>query len=92
MHIKSILAGTAMTLAAGIGTASAAEQFTTLDGVAAVPMTSEHMGAIRGAATFPPGVVLIVPGDGGAVVFPGGANPASPPPLVIVDGNVVAGG
>ena len=41
------------------GSAWAGEGFATLDGVAAVPMTSEHMGAIRGAAEFPPGVIII---------------------------------
>ncbi len=34
MHIKSIVAGTAIALAATLGSASAADQFTTLDGSA----------------------------------------------------------
>ncbi len=81
MHIKPILAGAAIALAAGVGSVSAGDEFATLDGVAAVPMTSEHMAAIRGTATFPPGVILVKdPCCVGALIFPGGTNPASPPP------------
>ena len=43
MHIKSILAGAAMVLAAGIGTATAADQFTTLAGEAAQPLTVDAL-------------------------------------------------
>ncbi len=91
MHIKSILAGTAIALVAGVGSVSAGDGFATLDGVAAVPMTSEHMEAVRGAATFPPGIIIVTPGEGAEIV-PNDVFPASPPPLVVVDGDVVAGG
>ena len=91
MHIKSILAGTAIALVAGVGSVSAGDGFATLDGVAAVPMTSEHMGAIRGTSSNrAPGAVIVTPGEG-AEVFPNDVFPESPPPLVVVNGEVVAG-
>ena len=90
MHIKSILAGTAIALAASFGSAWAGDGFATLDGVAAVPMTSEHMGAIRGAASTP-GIIEVSTGNA-AVVHPHDTFPASPPPLVVLNGEVVAGG
>ncbi len=89
VHIKSILAGTAIALVAGVGSVSAGDQFTTLDGVAAVPMTSEHMGAIRGAEA--PGIIEVNTGST-PVIHPSDTFPASPPPLVVVNGEVVAGG
>ncbi len=92
MHIKSILAGTAIALVAGVGSAWAGDEFATLDGVAAVPMTSEHMGEIRGAReTSAPGIVEVNTGNA-AVIHPNDVFPASPPPLVVVNGEVVAGG
>ena len=48
MHIKSIVAGAAIALAATIGSASAADQFTTLVGVEAQAMSSHMMGEVRG--------------------------------------------
>ena len=50
MQIKSIFAGAAIALAATIGSASAAEQFTTLEGVTAVAMSSVEQDAVRGSA------------------------------------------
>ena len=50
MHIKSILAGAAMALVAGIGTATAADQFTTLAGIAAQPLTVD---AVENSASNP---------------------------------------
>ncbi len=92
MHIKSILAGAAIALAATIGSVSAGDQFTTLDGVAAVPMTSEHMGAIRGTSSnSAPGIIEVNTGST-PVIHPSDTFPASPPPLVVVNGEVVAGG
>ncbi len=44
MQIKSIVAAAAIALAATIGSASAADQFTTLDGIAAQPLTQQEMG------------------------------------------------
>ena len=48
MQIKSILAGAAIALAASIGSASAADQFTTLHGITAEPMRAEELGSTRG--------------------------------------------
>ncbi len=54
-------------------------------------MTSEHMGAIRGAAASEaPGNIVVTLGEG-AEVLPNDTNPDSPPPLVIVDGEGPAG-
>ena len=50
MQIKSILAGAAIALAASVGSASAAEQFATLDGVSAAEMTPQEMGVVVGAS------------------------------------------
>ena len=59
MYIKSILAGAAMVLAAGVGAASAADQFTTLAGIAAQPLTvdaleTEHVGTFSYLAGVAP--------------------------------------
>ena len=51
MNIKSILAGAAIALAASVGSASAADQFSTLDGVPAASMSARDMAAVRGTAT-----------------------------------------
>ena len=48
MHIKTIVAGAAIALAATIGSASAAEQFSTLKGIPAVAMAPAEADAIRG--------------------------------------------
>ena len=49
MHIKSILAGTAIALVAGVGSAFAADQFSTLEGIAAEAMDPRAMGEVKGA-------------------------------------------
>ena len=59
MQIKSILAGTALALAATIGSASAADEFMTLDGVTADMMTASELSATAGA-----GIVIVVDLDG----------------------------
>ena len=48
MHIKSILAVAAIAIAATVGSASAADQFTTLDGITAQAMTAQEMGVVEG--------------------------------------------
>ena len=63
MHIKSILAGTAIALVAGLGSASAGEQFTALNGVPAEEMTPGEAAATRG------GVSLLIHVHVGAGVF-----------------------
>ena len=50
MRTKSILTTAAIALVAGLGSASAGEQFTTLDGVTAVAMSNGGMDAVYGAA------------------------------------------
>ena len=52
MHIKSIVAGAAIALAATVGSAYAAEQFSTLEGIPAVAMAPAEADAIRGAGVF----------------------------------------
>ena len=49
MKIMSYLTGTAIALAATIGSVSAADQFTTLEGVAAEMMTSQELGDVTGS-------------------------------------------
>ena len=48
MHIKSILPAVALALAATIGSASAAEQFSALEGITAAAMTPQELGAVVG--------------------------------------------
>ena len=52
MHIKSILAAAAIALAASVGSAYAADQFATLEGIQAVPMKAAEMDALRGSHIF----------------------------------------
>ena len=56
MHIKSILSAAAIALAATIGSASAADQFSTLDGIAAQAMTPQEMGVVIGT-----GILTVTP-------------------------------
>ncbi len=49
MRIKLIAAGAAIALAASVGSASAADQYSTLEGIAAQAMTPQEMGAVVGA-------------------------------------------
>ena len=48
MRIKTIVAGAANALAATVGSAYAAERFSTLDGVSAQPMSSAELDSVRG--------------------------------------------
>ncbi len=59
MKFKSILAGAAIALAATVGTASAADEFMTLDGVTADVMAASELSATAGA-----GIVIVVDLDG----------------------------
>ncbi len=58
MKIKTIVAGAAIALAATIGSAAAAEQFTTIEGFEAEALTSIEMGEVRGATVFYINVLL----------------------------------
>ncbi len=55
MHIKAIVSGAAIALATTIGSASAADQFSTIMGVEAQAMTNHEMEDVRGS-----GVLLTV--------------------------------
>ncbi len=50
MQIKSIVAGAAIVVAATIGSAFAADQFSTIKGIAADALTPQEMGEVTGAA------------------------------------------
>ena len=63
MQIKSILAGAAIALVAGVGTASADEEFATLSGISADVMSAGELAAVVGAdhgtgqlTVTPPGI------------------------------------
>ena len=86
MHIKSILTATALALATGLGSASAGERFTTLEGISAVALAPSAMMSVRGAHFYaevgdltggePDKVVQLTPivfGDHG-LNWPGGDN------------------
>ena len=49
MHIKSILTAAAIALAAGLGSASAADQFTALEGITAEPLNAVELDRVRGS-------------------------------------------
>ena len=51
MRITTFLPAVAIAVLASFGSAWAGDGFATLDGVAAVPMTSEHMAEIRGTSS-----------------------------------------
>ena len=51
MRIKLFVSAAGIALAATIGSASAADQFSTLDGVPAASMSAGEMAAVRGTAT-----------------------------------------
>ena len=70
MQIKSILAAAAIALAASVGSASAADPFTTLEGVQAQPMNAAAMEAVRGRVAIVSNALTI--GAGGAP--PGGSE------------------
>ena len=48
MHIKLLISAATIALFAGIGSASAGEEFTTLEGVSAGAMSEEALRAVRG--------------------------------------------
>ena len=48
MHIKSILTAAAIALVAGLGSASAADQFTALEGITAEPLNAVELDRVRG--------------------------------------------
>ena len=50
MRIKTLASAAAIALAATVGSASAAERFTTLEGIAADALTPQEMGVVIGAA------------------------------------------
>jgi len=64
MLTKSILTAAAIALVAGFGSASTADQFSTLDGVTAVPMSSGELGTVVGSRIHfrvsPPGTDSMV--------------------------------
>ncbi len=74
MFAKSILATAAIALAATIGSASAGEQFTTLDGVTAVAMSSGELATVKGQHVH---WTLSPPGIGG-ILDPSSADAAFP--------------
>ena len=51
MRIKLFAAGAAIALAASVGSASAADQFSALDGITAEALSARDMAAVRGTAT-----------------------------------------
>ena len=73
MHIKHLISAAAVALVAGIGAASAAEQFTTLDGFESQAMTPQEMGAVVATAGLQ--VFLPTPASGSASPPGGGAAP-----------------
>ena len=73
MHIKSIVAGTAIALAATIGSASADDQFATMDGIAAEALTTQAMGRVKGQLFL---LHVEVPVSGAE--FPGAASFQAP--------------
>jgi len=52
MQIKSVVSAAAIVLAFSVGSASAAERFSTLDGVSAQPMNAAEMTAVQGTAVI----------------------------------------
>ncbi len=68
MQIKSSLAGAAIALVAGLGAASAADQFATLAGVEAQTMSSHAMGLVVGSHFL----TITPPGSPTAVGVPDG--------------------
>lgn len=70
MRITTLISAAAIALAATFGAASAADQFTTLDGVAANPMSSGELDAVKGLhihfQIFPNGEALDPPSNASA--------------------------
>ncbi len=65
MHIKLLIFAAAIALVAGVGSASAGENFATIEGVSASALSPAEMDAVRGQRTL-----RVRPGDG-----PGGPAP-----------------
>ena len=57
MQIKLIVSAAAIALAAGLGSASAAEQFTALEGITAEPLNAVELDRVRGANLDLSGIV-----------------------------------
>ena len=67
MQIKLIVSAAAIALVAGLGSASAADQFTALEGITAEPLNAVELDRVRGAsvnladlANVPLDVVILV--------------------------------
>lgn len=58
MRIRSIVPAVVLALAASVGTASAAEQFSVLEGILAEPMNTAELDDVRGAAHAGPLLTL----------------------------------
>ena len=83
MQIKLFVLSTAIALAATIGSASAGDEFTTLDGIAVTPMSAMELDSIRGAFNgFGAIVVDVEAGD--VTLFTIDPTGLAPPPLVII--------
>jgi len=52
MHIKSILTAAAIALVAGLGSASAADQFAALEGITAEQLNAVELDRVRGAIVY----------------------------------------
>ena len=68
MRIKTIVAGAAIALAATIGSATAADQFATLEGIAAEAMAPRAMGEVT-AAGIHAALMLVVNTQGSGPVL-----------------------
>ena len=93
MQIKTILAGAAIALAAGVGSASAGDEFSTLDGIAVAPMNAMELDGVRGGnghGAGPPGLIIVTPGSGPTIIGAGGV-PGTPPPIVVTPDGSIAG-
>ena len=82
MQIKLIVSAAAIALAATIGPASADEQFSSLEGIPAVPMSPEEQAAVVGA--MGPGA-FIPPNGGFTSVRNLDANPSGSLPWVPIN-------
>jgi len=73
MRIKTIIAVAAIAMATTIGLASAADQFSTLEGIPAVAMSSVELDAVVGGRFDSPPVLVLTPranAAGGTVPIP----------------------
>ncbi len=83
MQIKSILAGAAIALAAGFGTAAAGEvRFSALGGIPATPMTQAEMAVVVGESS------LLVTG----LLSPQGVNVVAGPAPELILASEIGGG